>query len=168
MILLKKLAVAIIPLASLVTFQAVAGEEGFTSLQSFNYPSHYIRHASYRAQISEIHSELDKSDATFKIVDGLADKNCISFQSLNYPGYYLRHRSYEIWLDPHVADDLYEKDATFCERSGLADPSATTFESLNYPGHFIRHRNYKLFINTGSGDLFKADATFWKTSPLAK
>ncbi|VVB68632.1 Alpha-L-arabinofuranosidase B (ABFB) domain protein [uncultured archaeon] len=59
------------------------------SIQSYNYPGNYIRHAYGPGEITEISSNLDKQDPTFKIVPGFAgwDGNIVSFESLNYPGH---------------------------------------------------------------------------------
>ena len=43
------------------------------SIQSYNYPDYFIRHRNYLGEITTIVSTLDKKDATFKLVPGLAD-----------------------------------------------------------------------------------------------
>lgn len=134
------------------------------SFESYNYPEHYIRHKNYMGEISEINSNLDKKDATFRVVRGLAGK-CNSFESVNYPGHYLRHQNYRIKLHKTDGSDLFQKDATFCIKPGLADAEHRSFESYNYPNHYLRHKNYHLYIEEDHGDLFNRDATFKRRSP---
>ena len=134
------------------------------SFASYNYPEHFIRHQNYLGEISKISSDLDKKDATFRIVRGLAG-TCNSFESVNYPGYYLRHQNYRVKLNKAENNDLFQKDATFCMRDGLADTELISFESYNYPDHYIRHKNYHLYIEKDKGDLFNKDATFKRTTP---
>lgn len=140
----------------------------YYSFKSYNYPTHYIRHRNSLGEITKISSTLDKKDATFKIVPGLADSTGISFESLNYPGRYLRHQNYRIKLHPKENSLLFKKDATFHVRSGLADSRSVSFESYNYPGHFLRHSSYHLYIAKGNTDLFRKDATFTILDPWIK
>ena len=135
------------------------------SFQSFNYPDHFIRHRNYFGEITRIVSQLDRKDATFRIVPGLADSRYVSFESVNYPGYYLRHQGFRIKLHRRTSDLLFRKDATFKRVPGLANRSWVSFESYNYPGRFIRHRGYHLYIESGNTDLFRKDATFRIVGP---
>jgi hypothetical protein len=137
------------------------------SFQSYNYTSHYMRHRASIGYISQIWSALDRQDATFRIVNGLADPGCVSFESRNYPGSYLRHEGYLIKLHGYDASELFRKDATFCLKPGLSEPSAVSFESYNYPGSYIRHRDSTLWSETGGGDLYRSDATFRIVAPWA-
>jgi hypothetical protein len=129
------------------------------SLQSYNYPDHFIRHKDFLGEITIITSDSDKKDATFKIVPGLADNKLISFESVNYPGYYLRHESFRINLHKYSDDQLFKEDATFKKVPGLADNTWLSFESYNYPGRYIRHRDFHLYLEEGSDDLFRKDVT---------
>ena len=53
------------------TYKVVPGlwgaDDGYFSLQSNNYPTHYIRHASYMVKMSTISSTLDKQDASWSV-----------------------------------------------------------------------------------------------------
>ena len=133
---------------------------GLVTLVSHNYPNHAIRHRNFLAEISELHSQLDKQDATFKVVRGLSDPSAISFESVNYPGYYLRHQNFQIKLHKNDGSGLFLADATFRKVSGLTDGSKYSFESINYPNHYIRHKNFRLYIEQGSGNLYSNDCTF--------
>ncbi len=137
----------------------------YYSFQSYNYPSYYIRHSNYLGEISQISSTLDKLDATFKIVPGLADSSCVSFESLNYPKHYLRHQNNRVKLHSWENSQLFREDATFCVKPGLADPELVSFESYNYPDYFLRHRNSHLYIEQDNSDLFRADTTFKIVEP---
>ena len=133
--------------------------------ESYNYPGRYIRHRNYLGELTEVRSDLDRKDASFRQVAGLAGR-CSSFESVNFPGHYLRHQNYRIKLNRYENSDLFRKDATFCLQRGLANPAYTSFESFNYPGHYIRHKNFLLYIERGQGDLFNKDTTFRFTGPL--
>ncbi|MFI1921377.1 MULTISPECIES: glycoside hydrolase family 2 [unclassified Streptomyces] len=81
------------------------------------------------------------------------------------PGYtdrYLRHRDGAGFTEVVTAgsDALLKNDATWKIVSGLADSGCYSFESRNYPGQYLRHREYRVYKESGSTDLFRADATF--------
>jgi hypothetical protein len=138
------------------------------SLQSVNYPTHYLRHRNYIGQLTTISSALDRSDATFRTASGLAGGDSISFESVNYPGYFLRHQGFQIKLHQSSGDQLYRSDASFRARPGLADRSKVSFESVNYPGYYLRHRGFQFYIEQGSGDLYNKDCTFSVVDPLVR
>lgn len=75
---------------------------------------------------------------------------------------YVRHRDGAVFTE--VVDGgssaLLKNDATWRVVPGLADGSCYSFESRNYPGESLRHRDYRVYKESGSGDLFRADATF--------
>ncbi|CAL9636722.1 AbfB domain-containing protein [Streptomyces sp. enrichment culture] len=81
------------------------------------------------------------------------------------PGYtdrYLRHRDGAVFTEVVTAGSgtLLKSDATWRAVPGLADTSCYSFESRNYPGEYLRHRDSRVYKEGGSGDLFRADATF--------
>jgi hypothetical protein len=158
--------VSVVNLSSLGTIKALAQQGTYRSLQSYNFPDFYIRHRNFLGEISTISSTLDKQDATFKIVTGLADSNCISFQSQNNPGAYLRHQEFRIKLATLENSQLFKADATFCQRPGLADSTLASFESYNSPGRYLRHRDSNLYIEKDESELFRKDATFRIVNPL--
>ncbi|MBW2363794.1 MAG: AbfB domain-containing protein, partial [Deltaproteobacteria bacterium] len=120
----------------------------------------FIRHRNYLGELTRISSNLDRQDASFRLVPGLANRNLVSFESVNFPGYYLRHQGFRIKLARGSNNDLFRKDATFKRVPGLANGSMVSFESYNYPGHYIRHRNFNLYLERGNTNLFRQDATF--------
>jgi Alpha-L-arabinofuranosidase B (ABFB) domain/Peptidase_C39 like family len=143
--------------------------DSLISLQSVNFPSHYIRHANFFGYISGIDSDLSRNDATWNMVPGLANSQCTSFESKNFPGHYLRHQDLRIKLHRNDNTSLFNADATFCPRSGLADSSAFSFESFNFPNHYIRHRASELWVDPQANDeLYKKDATFRIANPFIR
>jgi len=139
---------------------------GYQSLQSFNFPDRYIRHAWSLGELTEIHSDLDRRDATFKIVPGLADDRGISLEASNYPGYYLRHQNYRVKLHQRSNEQLFKEDATFLVVPGLAYSRWSSLQSFNFPDRYIRHRDFHLWVEAGTGDLFRKDATFKIVDPF--
>jgi len=104
------------------TFKIVAGLAGNSdglagngvSLESTNFQGMYLRHFLFRLTLMlRTPDPLFPSDATFKVVPGLADPTWVSLQSVNFPGHYLRHRGSEFWLDMLASDAKYKADATF-------------------------------------------------------
>ena len=159
---------AIPALLSVVFFSigaSVVLAQSVKSMQSYNYRDHYIRHRNYLGEITRISTSLDKQDASFKLVTGLAGGSSVSFESVNYPGYFLRHQNFRMKLHKFENTQLFRQDASFRVVEGRADRSWRSFESVNYPGHYIRHRNFHLYLERGSGDLFRKDVTFQITAP---
>ncbi len=89
------------------------------------------------------------------------------FRSLRVttPGYtdrYVRHKDGAVFTEVvnGGSEALLKADATWRIVPGLADASCSSFESRNYPGEYLRHRDSRVYKEGGSGDLFRADATF--------
>ena len=148
------------------SWQAYYSSPVYHSFQSFNYPNEYIRHRNSLGEKTPVTSELDRKDATFRMVPGLADPTCVSLEARNYPGYFLRHQDSRVKLQPSDGNQLFKADATFCVRPGLADPNVISFESKNYPGRYLRHRGGQLWVEAGTDALFRADASWRIDSPL--
>ncbi|MEU5071993.1 AbfB domain-containing protein [Streptomyces asoensis] len=75
---------------------------------------------------------------------------------------YLRHRDGAAFTDVVTSgsDALLRNDATWKIVPGLANGTCYSLESRNYPGQYLRHRDYRVYKESGSTDLFRADATF--------
>ncbi|MFC6020623.1 AbfB domain-containing protein, partial [Plantactinospora solaniradicis] len=96
--------------------------------------------------------------ATFEVIPGLADPNCISFRVED--GRYLRHSSWRVRLSADEGTRLFRGDATFCVRPGSAAGSVS-LEASNYPGWFLRHRNLELWVDQSDNSAaFRADGSF--------
>jgi hypothetical protein len=138
------------------------------SFRSVNFGDRYMRHRRFFGYVDKIEKSdtLGRSDATFRLVPGLAGR-CSSFESVNVPNHFLRHRDFRVSLSPRADDELFKNDATFCLRSGLFNSSARSFESFNRPGHYIRHSAFELWLEKSDGTLlFKKDASFFMERPL--
>lgn len=136
------------------------------SFRSVNYPTRYVRHRNFLGELSEVSSDLDRRDASFRVVPGLADPNAVSLAATNLSSHFLRHQGFRLKLQPSSGDDLFKRDATFRTVPGLSDPTKTSFQSINFPNHYIRHRGFSLYLETGSDPVFRSDATFQRTSSL--
>ncbi len=142
------------------------------SFRSYNYNDRYIRHTFFTGELTQIASDLDKQDATFRIVPGLADSTitdmyqCVSFESWGFPGFFLADENGRLVLRQRVlCNEDFEQRATFKQVPGLGDGSAASFESYTKPGHFIRHFSFHLYVQEVSGTLFEEDATFRMVAP---
>jgi hypothetical protein len=139
----------------------VSAQTIFAKFESVNYPQRFIRHRNLLGYLEPISTDLDESDASFRIRIGLADPNCISLESKNFPGHFLRHQNWRIRLSQNDSSTLFRKDATFCPQSGLSAQGGKSYESYNYPGYFIRHRDFELWLDKFDGTrLFRDDASF--------
>ncbi|CAM5655278.1 Beta-galactosidase OS=Streptomyces viridochromogenes OX=1938 GN=ADK34_39530 PE=3 SV=1 [Streptomyces viridochromogenes] len=81
------------------------------------------------------------------------------------PGYtdrYMRHKDGAVFTEVVNSGSagLLKDDATWRIVPGLANGTCYSFESRNYPGQYLRHREYRVYKEAGSGDLYRADATF--------
>ncbi|MFH8470057.1 AbfB domain-containing protein [Streptomyces sp. NPDC017991] len=131
------------------------------SVQAVNYPDHYWRldHDSVRLdRVDSRTSSRTRQEASFKLVPGLADADCVSFSLGN--GRYLRHAHFRLRADRRDGSELFEKDATFCPRpSAFSD--AVMLESVNHRGHFLRHRDFRLRLDPyDNSRLYRADSAF--------
>ena len=144
------------------------------SLQSVNYPDHFVRHCSGLGFIDNnvkgnaaCNPAVYEEDISFVMVSGLAGRG-VSFESTNYPGQYLRHQGGRLKLGASDSSELFKSDASFEQVAGLAGRE-TSFRSVNYPDRFIRHCSSKLYIDKNDGSnkdcdptdaVFRNDVTF--------
>lgn len=135
-------------------------------LQSYNYPAYYIKQKNFLGELTMISSDMDKKDATFRIVSGLADDEYISFESVKYPKHYLRHQYSRIELQKYRDEQSFKVDATFKLVPGLVDSTFFSFQSYNYPEYFIRHKDFLLYIDKVDDNLSRKDSTFIMMPPL--
>lgn len=81
---------------------ATNGNAGMFSIESVNFPGHYLRHAGFRCWLNPIRSQLDREDSSFAVVRALnGDPSMVSFRSANFPHYYLsvrREATNEVWI----------------------------------------------------------------------
>lgn len=104
-------------------------------------PDHYLRHGRGEGWLNLItanNPDLDKADATFRLVPGLANADCYSFEASNIPGAYLRHQYGRVRLDDRVGGGQFDADATWCARDGLSG-TGVSFAALNFPDNYLRH-----------------------------
>lgn len=121
------------------------------------------RHRNSLGEVSEITSDLDRADATFRIRP-IGNGDMIRLEASNFPGCFLRHQNFRIHLHKDEGSDLFRQDSTF-RTSRRGTFGWTRLESVNFPGHFLRHRNFELFIDPDDGSaLFAEDAT-WRRLP---
>ena len=136
------------------------------SLQSLSAYNFFVRHKNGIGYVSGIPSnDLDRKDATFRIVPGLSNKDLFSIESVNFPHHYLRQHDLAIKLHKNDNSKDFAIDSTFRMVPGLANVSWLSFESVRTPGHYIRHRDRKLTIETNTDELFRRSATFRLTAP---
>ncbi|MCM2424608.1 AbfB domain-containing protein [Streptomyces sp. RKAG337] len=125
------------------------------------FTNRYLRHSdalAYTEVVDGNSGAVLKSDATWKIVTGLANSACYSFESRNFPGEFLRHQNFRVRRDPDDGSALFKADATFCAVQGNG---GVRFSAANYPGSYIRHINAEVWLATpGGGHTWDNPATF--------
>ncbi len=141
------------------------------SLTSLDSKDKYVSHKNYDIILSEITSDLDKKDASFKIVKALNGKEgYISLESSSFPKHYVRNLNFIMRLqkvDPEQDIALFNNDASFKIINGLAK-SGISFESYNFPHFYIRTSNNVLRLEMKDGSkLFKSEATFISEEALS-
>ncbi|MFD5740883.1 family 43 glycosylhydrolase [Streptomyces massasporeus] len=96
-------------------FRVVPGlaGSGTVSLESANFPGHYLRHKNFEVWLEKNDgSTRFASDASFRQRAGLADPAGVSYESSNYPGRYVRHWEYLLNVQA-VSTATDRADATF-------------------------------------------------------
>ncbi|HUN32776.1 MAG TPA: alpha-L-arabinofuranosidase B [Trebonia sp.] len=105
-------------------------------------------------------SSATKADATWVLVPGLAESDCVSLESYSEPGYYLRHYDFELYAEQNDGSQQFAQDATFCVQPGNSG-SNWSFESDNYPAKYVRHYDYVGYIASDGGSNAWDTATLW-------
>jgi hypothetical protein len=123
--------------------------------------SRRVRHRNFRLRVDQIGPRspaLDRSDATFVVRSGLADKRCLSLEAVNYPGRFVRHQNFALFLHSREATGLFAADATFC-----AQPAGPTgvfaLRAVNYPDRYLTVRHSVLHLSrvpVGGAQTFRA------------
>lgn len=134
------------------------------------YARHYDQLA-FTAVVDGSSPAVLKSDATWKVVTGLANGSCYSFESRNYPGEYLRHKDFRVRRDANDGSALFKADATWCAVAGAGGVRLT---SANLPGSYLRHIGSEVWLATPGGThawdqqaLFTEDTTWAVDAPWA-
>jgi hypothetical protein len=97
------------------------------SLESVNYPGHYLRHQDFRVKISTFEDTgLFRDDATWIWLDAqTGDRGGVTLEASNMRGFYIRHSNYELSAArAQVGEDLdlYRSDVSFYCSCGDWEP----------------------------------------------
>ena len=151
---------------------AFVQEPEFRSLQTYRPENNYMRHAGFLGRIGPPKTAVDSRDAKFRVVPGLADKNCVSFEAANVTDHYFKQAFFRIVLAKRLDEQKFREDATFCivpglHRSKRSAIDSTSFRSFNFPDRYIRHRNSELWLDPFENTpRFRDDATFFMFPPV--
>ena len=150
------------------------------SFVSALYPGQYVYHLETQGYIGAIDASSmpDQESASFEIIPGVWDCDCISLRAVGLNGGLLRHAGSRIYVHPATDQPLYLADATFCPEPGLADPEGVSFRSVNYPQRMIHLRNLnELWIDDiiqtppatpEEAALFASEVTFYREAALSE
>lgn len=106
----------------------LADSDGYISFESVNYPGYYLRHYSFNMIVEKNDgTSTFAGDATFRILDGLADSSWSSFQSYNHSDRYIRTSDSLLKLDP-ISTSAEGVDATFRVVTEVKTPLETETE----------------------------------------
>lgn len=100
-------------------------------------------------------------NATWKVVNGLADANCYSFESADLAGNYLRaNSSLRVQVKGSDGSDQFKREATWCPKRSAV---AVQLESKAHEGRILRHVEGWLWAaKQGGGNWFDADHLFYE------
>ncbi|WP_084965094.1 AbfB domain-containing protein [Thermoactinospora rubra] len=88
------------------------------SLESRNFPGHYLRHSQYRIRKdARDGTALFDADATFCAMGPLWGGSGVSLESLNYPGYHIRHYYSAVYLAGKDGAQAHDTASTYAEDS---------------------------------------------------
>jgi hypothetical protein len=125
---------------------ADAGFGDQVTIQSVNYPDHYVVFNNDKGFIKSFTKE---TPDLFKLTQGLSDSQGYSFESVKKPGFFIAHINWEIKLIKPTA--AQKNLATFSQKSGLENGKGSSFEVVNgYPGVFMRHCSFELFVDNNN------------------
>ncbi|MEU9668227.1 AbfB domain-containing protein [Streptomyces bobili] len=135
-------------------------------MRSINYPDRYWRAGGGQVRLEGAGGSEFREDATFVVVNGLADSSCSTFVTSD--GLYLRHRDFVLRPERNDGSALFKQDSTFCAVPSSHSSGAIMLESVNYPGRFLRHRNFALRLDAyGYGSNHREDFSFSLVDGLA-
>lgn len=178
-------AVSVSPAAAALKSQSAAISATALSLNSFqsfqvttaDLTNRFMRHRDSMARTDAYDagsSALDKADATFRVVPGLADATCYSIETQNYPGRYLRHQDNRVGTAARDGSAGFDADATWCARAGLSG-SGISLESFSRRGSYMRHFNAEVWLATKGGSNgadaaanFEPDASWSVATPWSR
>lgn len=86
------------------------------SLESVNFPGHYLRHQDFRIKLHRDDGNLlFRQDASFMFQGGTSveGNSNFSLESVNLPGHFVRHSNFELWLAANDGSDLFGRDSTW-------------------------------------------------------
>ena len=132
------------------------------SLESFNYPGHYISYDGNRHDV-RIENRAENVFSNWSITPGLCGKG-ISFKALWKTNSYLRQNESLTYV--HLFEDtpVYKLDTCFLPVEGNEKGGQISFQSVNYTGFYLRHQDYKIklhmYNDSNHPELFKKDSTF--------
>ncbi len=143
------------------------------SFSSHAHPGQYIQYSDAKGFVTVVDMGVvaERQSATFDVVPGLFDPQCISLRATNLRGGFFRHAGSRIYMHPAQDAPLFVADATFCIVPGLADPTGVSFRSSNYPERVIHLRGEsELWIDDVIADdaVFTSEATFYREDPLTE
>jgi hypothetical protein len=86
-----------------------------TSFEAINFPGYFLRHQGFRLKLAaRENSQLYNEDATFCVVQGLANPDHSSMESVNYPGYFItQDEDFALWLRQPDGTDQFRRYSTF-------------------------------------------------------
>jgi hypothetical protein len=104
-----------------------------------------------------------EASSEWKVVQGLANRHCVSFASRDDTDRYLRQRDFSLFREANDGTNAFALDATFCirERLGDGDYLSRSLESESYPGYFLVRSGTSVALTQSSDSAeFRAAATF--------
>ncbi len=86
------------------------------SLESINFPGHFLRHQNFRLKLHQNDGNLlFRQDASFMFNGGsdAAGNAGFSLESINLPGHFVRHSNFELFIAASDGSALFNNDASW-------------------------------------------------------
>lgn len=97
------------------TIRRGLGDATCYSLESKNYPNHFLNYGGARVKLLRRPTATDRTfdlESTFCARRGLAGSE-VSLEAKAKPGWFVRHRNFEVWLDRFDGTASFPRDAGF-------------------------------------------------------
>jgi hypothetical protein len=106
--------------------------------------------------------------AEWKVVPGLANRQCVSFASRDDTNRYLRQRSFSLFREANDGSGDFALDATFCLRAPFAGrgPRTRPIESESYPGYFLVRSDTGVTLAASTDTSAFREAASWRLGQL--
>jgi hypothetical protein len=109
-----------------------------------------------------------EASSEWKVVQGLANRHCVSFASRDDTERFLRQRSFALFREANDGTSAFALDATFCLRAPFAGRGflSRPVESESYPGYFLVRSDAGVALTQANDTAEFQTAASWRIGQL--